>query len=131
MDIYIKAHEKGKRDIEARLNRGSNQAPLVGWHLKGLYARFLLLIFQIYRVPVDNFGTVVGENPDCLLLSGTVVGENPDHVCWGPSHQKSHGFVLLVYLHLAEVFRYSKSPVHDVYEHGEQSHGTFGVTDSV
>ena len=33
--------------------------------------------------PVDNFGTVVGENPDCLLLSGTVVGENPDHVCWG------------------------------------------------
>ena len=27
--------------------------------------------------PVDNFGTVVGENPDCLLLSGTVVGENP------------------------------------------------------
>ncbi len=34
------------------------------------------------RYPVDNFGTVVGENPDCLLLSGTVVGENPDHVCW-------------------------------------------------
>ncbi len=32
--------------------------------------------------PVDNFGTVVGENPDCLLLSGTVVHENPDHVCW-------------------------------------------------
>ncbi len=32
--------------------------------------------------PVDNFGTAVGENPDCLLLSGTVVGENPDHVCW-------------------------------------------------
>ncbi len=32
--------------------------------------------------PLDNFGTVVGENPDCLLLSGTVVGENPDHVCW-------------------------------------------------
>ncbi len=24
-------------------------------------------------IPVDNFGTVVGENPDCLLLSGTVV----------------------------------------------------------
>ena len=58
------------------------------------------------------------------------------------SRQKSHGFVLLVYLHLAEVFcytwisvnflfRYSKSPVHDVYKHGEQSHGTFGVTDSV
>ncbi len=35
-----------------------------------------------YLIPVDNFGTVVGENPDCLLLSGTVVGENPDHVCW-------------------------------------------------
>ncbi len=34
------------------------------------------------NVPVDNFGIVVGENPDCLLLSGTVVGENPDHVCW-------------------------------------------------
>ncbi len=33
-------------------------------------------------IPLDNFGTVVGENPDCLLLSGTVVGENPDHVCW-------------------------------------------------
>ncbi len=32
-------------------------------------------------IPVDNFGTVVGENPDCLLLSGTVVCENPDHVC--------------------------------------------------
>ncbi len=27
-------------------------------------------------------GTVVGESPDCLLLSGTVVGENPDYVCW-------------------------------------------------
>ncbi len=35
-----------------------------------------------YITPVDNFGTIVGENPDCLLLSGTVVGENPDHVCW-------------------------------------------------
>ncbi len=34
------------------------------------------------KFPVDIFGTVVGENPDCLLLSGTVVGENPDHVCW-------------------------------------------------
>ena len=33
-------------------------------------------------IPVDNFGTVVGENPDWLLLFGTVVGENPDHVCW-------------------------------------------------
>ncbi len=65
------------------------------------------------------------------------------------SRQKSQGFVLLVYLHLAEVFcytwisvkflmtqswltfRYSKSPVHDLFKHGEQSHGTFGVTDSV
>ncbi len=37
-------------------------------------------------LPVDNFGTVVGENPDCLLLSGTVVGENPDHVCWADSY---------------------------------------------
>ncbi len=26
--------------------------------------------------------TVVGESPDCLLLSGTVVGENLDYVCW-------------------------------------------------
>ncbi len=32
--------------------------------------------------PVDISGTVVGESPDCLLLSETVVGENPDHVCW-------------------------------------------------
>ncbi len=36
----------------------------------------------MFSYPLDNFGTVVGENPDCLLLSGTVVGENPDHVCW-------------------------------------------------
>ena len=28
-------------------------------------------------------------------------------------------------------FRYSKSPVHDVHKHGEQSHGTFGVTHPV
>ena len=43
--------------------------------------------FSLYVAnnPVDNFGTVVGENPDCLLLSGTVVGENPDHVCWESS----------------------------------------------
>ena len=34
------------------------------------------------RSPVDIFGTVVGESPDCLLLSGSVVGENPDHVYW-------------------------------------------------
>ncbi len=32
--------------------------------------------------PADISGTVVGESPDCLLLSGAVVGENPDHVCW-------------------------------------------------
>ena len=38
--------------------------------------------YTILANPLDNFGTVVGENPDCLLLSGTVVGENPDHVCW-------------------------------------------------
>ncbi len=36
----------------------------------------------IENFPLDYFGTVVGENPDCQLLSGTVVGENPDHVCW-------------------------------------------------
>ena len=41
---------------------------------------YLQLQFVIY--PVDNFGTVIGENPDCLLLSGTVVGKNPDHDCW-------------------------------------------------
>ena len=34
-------------------------------------------------IPVDNFGTAVGENPDCLLLSGTGVSENLDHVSWG------------------------------------------------
>ncbi len=33
-------------------------------------------------IPVDISGTVVGESPDCLLLSETVVGENQDHVCW-------------------------------------------------
>ena len=32
--------------------------------------------------PVDIFETVIGESPDCPLLSGTVVGENPDYVCW-------------------------------------------------
>ncbi len=44
-----------------------------------------MLVCHVDRayVPVDNFGTVVGENPDCLLLCGTVVGENLDHVCWG------------------------------------------------
>ena len=46
--------------------------------------------------PLDNFGTVVGENPDCLLLSGTVVGENPDHVCWEvfdiPPKRAKHNF---------------------------------------
>ncbi len=33
-------------------------------------------------LPVDISGTVMGESPDCLLLSGTVVSENQDHVCW-------------------------------------------------
>ena len=44
--------------------------------------------YRKQTIPLDNFGTVVavGENPDCLLLSGTVVGENPDHVCWDGSH---------------------------------------------
>ncbi len=41
-----------------------------------------IVIMWLKCFPLDNFGTVVGENPDCLLLSGTVVGENPDHVCW-------------------------------------------------
>ncbi len=59
--------------------------------------------------PLDNFGTVVGENPDCLLLSGTVVGENPDHVCWVPlvivasdSFQNiGHGIKQHIYLELS------------------------------
>ncbi len=34
------------------------------------------------QYPEDNFGTIVGENPDCLLSSRTVVGKNRDHVCW-------------------------------------------------
>ena len=38
-----------------------------------------------YLVGNANFGSIVGENPDCLLLSRTVVGENPDHVCWALS----------------------------------------------
>ena len=43
---------------------------------------------------------------------------------------------LLLHLNISEMmqswlkFRYSKSPVHDIYKHGEQSLGTFGVTDS-
>ncbi len=42
------------------------------------------MIFSFRKLlnPVDISGTVVGESPDCLLLSGTVVGENLDHVCW-------------------------------------------------
>ena len=41
-------------------------------------------------------------------------------------------FSLLVFLlHHSHLFRYNKSPVHDVHKHGEQSHGTFGVTDPV
>ncbi len=43
---------------------------------------YSIYLLQMLLYPLDNFGTVVGENPDCLLLSGTVVGENPDHVCW-------------------------------------------------
>ncbi len=35
------------------------------------------VVLQGSPSPVDNFWTVVGESPDCLLLSGTVVGENP------------------------------------------------------
>ncbi len=38
---------------------------------------------EIFLDPVDISGTVVGESPDCLLLSWTGVGENLDHVCWG------------------------------------------------
>ncbi len=54
-----------------------------------------MIKFHLYKCPLDNLGTVVGENPDCLLLSGTVVGENPDYVCWvsnftGLSAQTSH-----------------------------------------
>ncbi len=66
----------------------------------------ILIVHAWNDPPVDNFGTVVGENPDCLLLSGTVVGENPDHVCWAhlfclfflTSHEWSFGqnFVLVV-----------------------------------
>ena len=44
--------------------------------------------------PLDNFGTVVGENPDCLLLSGTVVGENPDHVCWVYNHDEVISYIM-------------------------------------
>ena len=36
----------------------------------------------MFAHPVDISGTVVGESPECLLLSSTVVGENPGHVCW-------------------------------------------------
>ena len=42
---------------------------------------------RMLHIPVDIFGTVVGESPDCLLLSGTVVGENPDYVCWDGIHK--------------------------------------------
>ena len=33
-------------------------------------------------IPVDISGTIVGESPNFLFLSGTLVGENLDHVCW-------------------------------------------------
>ncbi len=52
--------------------------------------------------PLDNFGTVVGENPDCLLLSGTVVGENPDHVCWAVALKKIQNACIR---HLASKYR--------------------------
>ncbi len=52
----------------------------VAYHLLNLYSPGLLNTFPVDIV--DIFGTVVGESPDCLLLSGTLVGENPDHVCW-------------------------------------------------
>ena len=48
-------------------------------------------------IPLDNFGTVVGENPDCLLLSGTVVGENPDHVYWDVSGTMCISYIMKVY----------------------------------
>ncbi len=48
-----------------------------------------------FRSPVDNFGTVIGENPDCLLLSGTVVGENPDHVYWEANRPVNKHFELV------------------------------------
>ncbi len=44
-------------------------------------------------LPVDISGTVVGESPDCLLLSGTVVSGNLDHVCWAVSHNSVLDFM--------------------------------------
>ncbi len=38
--------------------------------------------FTVITIPVDISGTIMGESPDYLLLSGTTVGENADHVCW-------------------------------------------------
>ena len=46
---------------------------------------------------VDISGTVVGECPDCLLLSGTVVSENPDHVCWAQIHSWLHNQVTRIF----------------------------------
>ncbi len=51
--------------------------------------KFLPSLCNIYKDPVDIFGTVVGESPDCLLLSGTVVSENTDYLCWG-AHQPTN-----------------------------------------
>ncbi len=34
----------------------------------------------MYYAPVDISQTVMGESPNCLLLSGIELGENPDHV---------------------------------------------------
>ena len=44
--------------------------------------RFVPSISFSVTCPVNISGTVMGESPDCLLLSGTMVGENWDYVCW-------------------------------------------------
>ena len=51
-----------------------------------VFVMAIRITLQKLQLPVDIFGTVVGESPDCLLLSGTVVGENPDYVCWAYIH---------------------------------------------
>ncbi len=63
---------------------------------------------HVERYPVDNFGTVVGENPDCLLLSGTVVGENPDHVCWVYKLKCRHPYLLFSQGYSLHRFTYPK-----------------------
>ncbi len=48
----------------------------------GIYDGNMLLEATFgYKVIIFE-NVIVGESPDCLLLSGTVVGENPDYVCW-------------------------------------------------